>query len=70
MGFICGTVIVNVLCCKFHINRKVSQIYCENGQVNIDYETKQNGKKLLHETTIDLSENRELKNVKSSTWKK
>ncbi|XP_061936692.1 phospholipid phosphatase 1 isoform X1 [Apis cerana] len=69
MGFICGTVIVNVLCCKFHINRKISQIYCENGQVNIDYETKQNGKKLLHETTIDLSENRELKNVKSSTWK-
>ena len=70
LGFAFSMLTVRVLCRKFHLNRNVSNMYSdsvENRQINFN-KRKQNVKKLLHETTVDSSESRELKNVKSSTW--
>ncbi|XP_043605584.1 phospholipid phosphatase 1-like isoform X1 [Bombus pyrosoma] len=71
LGFAFSMLTVVVPCRKFHLNQNVSQIYSEpveSEQINFN-ERKQNAKKLLHETIIDPSESRELKNIKSSTWR-
>lgn len=71
LGFAFSMLTVIVPCRKFHLNQNVSQIYrepVESEQINFN-KRKQNTKKLLHETIIDPSESRELKNIKSSTWR-
>ena len=71
IGFAFGVLTVTVSCHKFRLNRNASNIYSdpiENGQDNFNTKGHQSVKTLLHETTVDLSEGRELKNA-SSTWK-
>ncbi|KZC13765.1 Lipid phosphate phosphohydrolase 1 [Dufourea novaeangliae] len=70
-GLAFGILTVVVSCRAFRLNRVNSHIYnesIENGQLNFNGKRHQNVKKLLHETTVDLSEGRELKNA-SSNWK-
>lgn len=72
LGLAFSVLTVIMSCRKFHLNQNVSQIYnesIENEQINYNNKRKQSVKKLLHETPVDVSESRELKNVKSSTWK-
>ncbi|OAD57510.1 Lipid phosphate phosphohydrolase 1 [Eufriesea mexicana] len=72
LGLAFSVLTVIMSCRKFHLNQNVSQIYnesIENEQINYNNKRKQSVKKFLHETPVDVSESRELKNVKSSTWK-
>ncbi|XP_076161974.1 phospholipid phosphatase 1 isoform X2 [Ptiloglossa arizonensis] len=71
LGFVFSVLTVTVSCCTFRLNRIVSHIYSEpieNGQINFNSKRHHNVKKLLHETTVDLPEGRELKNTPSN-WK-
>ncbi|CAL7951294.1 unnamed protein product [Xylocopa violacea] len=70
LGFGFSVLTVTVQCHKFCLDRNVSRVYSdpmENGQIYSKQQ--QSVKKLLQETTVDLPEGRELKAVKSSTWK-
>ncbi|XP_026667834.1 phospholipid phosphatase 1-like isoform X2 [Ceratina calcarata] len=70
-GLAFSVLTITVSCRKFHLDRKVPEDYndpVENEQINLNNKRQHSVKKLL-ETTVDVSESRELRNVKPSTWK-
>lgn len=70
LGLAFSVLTVTVACRRFRFNVDVSQIYndpVENGQIGFNSKRQQNVKQLLPETTVE--ETRELKNVKSTSWK-